>query len=209
MQTSTIQFMPKLSKASKMPCESFSLPAQNCKTGSKLAKIKGSVCHGCYALKGNYRYPNVKAPREHNLNLIKTDINQWRDNMVMMIKTTNASGYFRWHDSGDVQSFKHLMAIINIAESLPEIRFWLPTKEKALLNQLSRAKVSVPDNLTIRLSMAMIDQAPIGNWALTSTVHDKAEAQGFTCKAPSQEGKCLTCRACWDKTIANVSYAKH
>lgn len=209
MQTSTIQFMPKLSKASKMPCESFSLPAQNCKTGSKLAKIKGSVCHGCYALKGRYAMPNVKAPREHNLNLIETDIMQWRDNMVMMIKTTNASGFFRWHDSGDLQSFKHLMAIINIAEALPEIRFWLPTKEKALLNQLSRARVSVPDNLTIRLSMAMIDQAPQGNWVLTSTVHDKAEASGFTCKAPSQEGKCLTCRACWDKSITNVSYAKH
>ena len=41
-----------LSRTSKMPCESISLDARQCKTGSKLAKIPGSVCNGCYALKG-------------------------------------------------------------------------------------------------------------------------------------------------------------
>ena len=43
-----------------MPCESISLDARQCKTGSKLAKIPGSVCNGCYALKGFYNMPSVK-----------------------------------------------------------------------------------------------------------------------------------------------------
>jgi hypothetical protein len=48
-----------LSKPSKMPGYSYNLPAIHCKTGAKLAKIKGTTCYGCYALKGRYRFPNV------------------------------------------------------------------------------------------------------------------------------------------------------
>ena len=49
-----------LSNVSKMPGKSISLDAFECKTGSKLAKIKGSVCFDCYARKGMYRMPNVR-----------------------------------------------------------------------------------------------------------------------------------------------------
>jgi hypothetical protein len=48
-----------LSKPSKMPGYAYNLPAIHCKTGSKLAAIPGTTCHGCYALKGRYRFPNV------------------------------------------------------------------------------------------------------------------------------------------------------
>ena len=43
-----------LSKPSKMPGPAHNLPAVACKTGAKLVKIPGSVCAGCYALKGRY-----------------------------------------------------------------------------------------------------------------------------------------------------------
>ena len=46
-----------LSKPSKMPGWAYGLPAAECKTGSKLAKIPGTVCYGCYALKGCYVFP--------------------------------------------------------------------------------------------------------------------------------------------------------
>jgi hypothetical protein len=45
-----------LSKPSKMPGPAFNLPASRCITGAKLVKVPGSVCHGCYALKGRYRF---------------------------------------------------------------------------------------------------------------------------------------------------------
>ena len=45
-----------LSKPSKMPGPSFNLPAVACITGSKLVKVAGSTCSGCYALKGRYRF---------------------------------------------------------------------------------------------------------------------------------------------------------
>jgi hypothetical protein len=59
--------MLKLSKASKMPCRSWSLQALDTCPASK--NSDGSLvpaCSGCYAVGGNYRFPNVKAPREHN-----------------------------------------------------------------------------------------------------------------------------------------------
>jgi hypothetical protein len=50
-----------LGRASKMPCATYSLPAQECKVGQALAKIPGSVCHGCYADgRGNYRWESVQ-----------------------------------------------------------------------------------------------------------------------------------------------------
>ena len=41
-----------LSKPSKMPGPAYNLPARACITGAKLVKVPGSVCAGCYALKG-------------------------------------------------------------------------------------------------------------------------------------------------------------
>lgn len=203
-----IQFMPKLSAASKMPCPSFSIPAQACKTGAKLAKIEGSVCHGCYALKGNYRFEAVRKHRAHNLSALD-DLDTWRRSLIKTIKDNDVTGYFRWHDSGDIQSEAHLMAIMDIAEALPDIQFWLPTKEKGILAKVRRKRL-MPDNLTVRLSMPMIDMPPNDTRELTSTVRSKGgTVHGVECKAPANNGKCGTCRACWDKTIKNVTYLKH
>ena len=41
-----------LSEPSKMPEESFNIPAVKCKAGSYMVKQKDWVCYGCYALKG-------------------------------------------------------------------------------------------------------------------------------------------------------------
>jgi len=205
--------VPKLSSPSKMPCHSMSIPAQAqaCKVGAILAKLYGTVCFNCYALKGMYVLPTVKALREHNLRLIETDLEQWEHNSIILIgKSSSKGGYFRWFASGDLQSFKHLLAIIRIALALPKIKFWLPTKEKALLNELLRQKIAIPDNLIIRLSMTHVNVPASNENFLTSTVytHDK-KPLGQACIAPSQEGKCLACRACWNKSIPTISYPEH
>lgn len=203
-----IEFMPKLSEPKKMPCHTFSTPATACKTGRKLAEVPGSVCFDCYAMKGNYRFKNVIQHREHNLKSLD-NLEAWKAGMLKAIKSNDSTGYFRWHDSGDIQSPAHLMAIMDIAEALPEIKFWIPTKEKGMLAKVNRQR-AMPDNLTVRLSMPMLDQAPAGLWPTTSTVITKAgKIDGVECKAPSNNGKCGTCRACWDKTVNNVTYLKH
>ena len=57
-----------MTRTKKMPGLSYSLPAWECITGKKLRAVKGSVCAGCYALKGNYtRYPAIKAAQYYRL----------------------------------------------------------------------------------------------------------------------------------------------
>ena len=201
--------MCRMSKTSKMPCHSYSLPATACRTGAKLAKVKGSVCSGCYALKGFYRMATVDAPRQDNLaSLPQSDDSGawlvWADDMIENITKKEKSGFFRWHDSGDLQSEQHFATICYIAEKLPYIRFWLPTKETKIV-----AGHAVPSNLVVRVSAPMVDQSPLKAHKYTSTVHKDKPAHGFTCKAYTNAGKCGDCRACWDGTVANVSYPLH
>ena len=73
-----------LSAPSKMPGPAYNLPATECKTGAKLVKIPGSVCAGCYALKGRYRFNNVRMALARRLQSLKHP--QWVQAMVVLIK---------------------------------------------------------------------------------------------------------------------------
>ena len=195
-----------LGKPSKMPGFTYGISAKLCKVGAKLAKIPGSVCFDCYALKANYQYPSVtKAHEKREKSLSSLS---WADSMVLQIAKTK-NPYFRWHDAGDLQSFQHLLDIVSIAERLPGVKFWLPTREKALVLRYRESFGDFPSNLCVRLSSAMIDAKPLDHFENTSTVHSKAEPAGYECPAYKQGNKCQDCRACWDKSVKNVSYKKH
>jgi len=195
-----------LGKPSKMPGLSYGISAKLCKVGAALAQVKGSTCEGCYALKANYQYPSVQAA--HAKRAAGLDHPQWVEAMVYLISKAGES-YFRWHDSGDLQSFQHLLNIVSVAEQLPGVSFWLPTREKGLINQYLRAFGSFPANLCVRVSAAMVDSAAPKGYTNTSTVHSKAAPEGYSCPAQSQGNKCLDCRACWNTEIENVSYHQH
>ena len=188
-----------LSKPSKMPGPAYNLPAYKCITGQKLAKVPGSVCHGCYALKGRYRFNNVKSAMERRLEALKDP--GWVDAMIQLIKPHKE---FRWHDSGDLQSLEHLQNIFRVCRSTPGTKHWLPTREAQILK---RVKVNeVPRNLVIRFSSHMVDQGPVSFWPWTSTVTTDGQ---HSCPSSKQGNKCLDCRACWDRDIRNISYGKH
>ncbi len=118
-----------LSKPSKMPCHSYSLPAAECSTGGKLQQVEGSTCHDCYALKGMYRFPVVQDAMYRRLESITKP--QWVEAMAELIirKTKPDVPYFRWHDSGDLQSGEHFANIIRVCELTPNIQHWIPTRE--------------------------------------------------------------------------------
>jgi len=187
-----------LTGTSKMPGKSYSLPAWECQTGAKLRKVKDSPCHGCYALKGNYtRYPAIKAAQYRRLDSLTNPL--WVDAMVAQVKRMKV---FRWHDAGDVQSHEHMAKILEVARLTPDTKHWMPTQERPYLPD----PAVVPDNMIIRLSAAKVDGSAGNTWAHTSTVvTDGSE----TCPSGSQGGKCLDCRACWNKEIPNISYGKH
>ena len=185
-----------LTRTSKMPGLSYSLPAWECKTGSKLRKVKGSVCASCYALKGNYtRYKAIKAAQYVRLDSLKNSL--WTAAMVAQVKRQK---YFRWHDAGDVQDLDHLNKIFEVCSLTPDTKHWMPTREAWVKDHLDRA----PENLVIRFSPPMIGQRN-ETWPNSSMVVE----ENATCPAPSQGNACGDCRQCWDPTVKVVSYGKH
>lgn len=199
-------------QTSKMPCKSYSLPTSACITGGKLREMVGSVCADCYADKGFYKMYKKTIEPAQKRRLASINDPQWVDAMVTLIGT---DPYFRWHDSGDIQSIKHLSLIIEVCKRTPMTRHWLPTKEYAIVRDYS-ANNAVPGNLVIRLSALYVDkQHTVPLWAAEhpqiafSTVFMDKDSQGYECNAPKQNGKCDQCRACWNPEVYTVAYKKH
>jgi len=182
-----------------MPGFAYGIPAKECQTGAKLREVKGSTCFNCYALKGCYVFPNVQAAQYKRLEATRKPL--WVKAMAAQI-LRHKSKFFRWHDSGDIQSLKHLAKIFAVARLTPDVNHWLPTREAWVKPYLARA----PKNLVIRFSMPMVDQPAAESWSHTSTV---VSGPGRTCPAPDQNNACGECRACWDPNVKNVAYGKH
>ena len=193
----------KLGKPSKMPGYAYGIPARACPVGAVLVKIQGSVCSGCYALKGRYVFPNVLNAQQKRLDSLKDP--RWVDALVYMITRRNCD-YFRWHDSGDIQGLWHLENIVEVARRCPDTKFWIPTRETKVVKQYLQQHGAFPPNLVVRVSGAMIDGPPPPSFPNTSTVTTSGRP---TCPAYQQGGVCGACRACWDPRVGNVSYPKH
>ena len=164
MKTSeALKLVGGLSKPSKMPGWAYGIPAKECKTGSKLVKVAGSTCEGCYALKGCYVFKVVQDAQYRRLASIKHEL--WTGAMALLINSKK-SKVFRWHDSGDVQDEAHLIKIFAVCKLTPGTSHWLPTREAWIKNHLK----DCPDNLVIRFSAPMVDQDAPGSWPTTSTV---------------------------------------
>lgn len=195
-----------LSDTSKMPCLSFGLPTASCKTGSKLAKLPNSICSNCYAKKGHYlTFGHVVLPAQQR-RLAALDDPAWVDNMVFLLRDEL---WFRWFDSGDLQSLQMLRNICEVARRTPNCRHWLATRERKIVSDYLNES-DIPSNLVIRVSATFAD-VPVKRIAGVhgANVHKHKPPVGFECRAPYQHGKCDTCRACWDRSVEEVSYAEH
>lgn len=200
-----------LSNTSKMPSYSFNLSALDCKTGSKLVDVEGSVCFGCYALKGNYQ--RYKLPQKMLSKTQKINNPKWVNSMVWLILNQDNKkdkSYFRWHDSGDLQSIEHLKKIVEICELTPGVKHWLPTREYKIVRSYIVNFGSLPKNLIVRLSAHMIDSKPPSIEDLpTSSVNKDSKPIGTECPSYKNSGQCGDCRMCWDPSKKNISYKYH
>ena len=200
--------MLKLSRAGKMPCRSWSLQAlETCPGSIGNDGELVDACKGCYATTGNYRFPNVKAPREHNKEDWKrsewvTDMSQELDN----------DRYFRWFDSGDVYDIRLARKILEVMKLTPWCNHWLPTRmykfEK--FSSVFKEMEKLP-NVVLRFSSDSVSGETVKG-RNTSTIiptSQDARASMTICEAYQREGKCGTCRACWDKDIRVIAYPAH
>jgi len=197
-----------LSSPSKMPCYGYSIPARYCVTGQKLREVVGSICSKCYALKGRYIFKNVQSALEKRF--VSLNHPQWTEAMVFLINKLEKSGFFRWHDSGDIQSLEHLAKICEVARLTPNVKHWLPTREFSIVAKYINAGNVMPENLCIRLSALMFDgPSPDAIAKRFGLQVSGASKDAFTCPASKQGNKCGDCRSCWSKEVFSVSYKKH
>lgn len=203
----------KLSNASKMPCPSWSTEARtHCPASVHLdGPQKGELvpaCDGCYAASGNYRFPNVRAPRLHNAQDWKRAA--WADEMVDLLA---GEDHFRWFDSGDVAWFGLAVKILDVMRRTPNTSHWLPTRMHKFpkFRKVFASMRKLP-NVVVRLSSDSIEGAYDARLANTSTIFSDIEQLPVSvtvCEAYSRDGKCGPCRACWNPAVRVIAYPGH
>ena len=200
--------MVKLSKTSKLGTKSWSLQALDTCPGSK--NPDGSLvpaCSGCYATTGMYHFGAVKAVRADNKADWKRD--GWTADMV---KALSKDSHFRWFDSGDMYSLELANKMLAIMTATPNTKHWLPTRMYKFpkFQAVLKAMQALP-NVMVRYSSDAVDGSYTAGLHGSTIVPsaDQAPAGVTVCQAYSQGGKCLDCRACYNKDIAVIGYPAH
>lgn len=199
--------MIRLSKASKMPCRSWSLEAlTTCPASKKANGELVDACKGCYATTGNYRFPNVKAPRLENQQDWKRT--EWVADMVQQLDNDR---YFRWFDSGDMYSLRLAVKIYEVMKRTPWVKHWIPTR----MHKFAKFKTIIEHmralpNVSVRLSSDSVTGEYEAYHGSTIIPEGNAIPDGVSaCPAYKNNGKCGTCRKCWDKSIPVIGYIAH
>lgn len=200
--------MVKLSKTSKLGTKSWSLQAIETCPGS-VGKDGNLVpaCSGCYATTGMYHFGAVKQVRADN----KADWQRdgWTADMVQALKKDK---HFRWFDSGDMYSLELAEKMLEIMVATPNTKHWLPTRmyKFSKFKPVLDAMMALP-NVMVRPSSDAVDGTFTAGVHGSTIVPDSTSVpSGVTlCPAYNQGGKCLDCRACYDKSVEVIGYPAH
>ena len=211
---------------SKIVGSTYNLPTDLCKTGQKLAKVPNSVCASCYATKieKGIHGKTVLASEWKNYNKwLECDRSEWVHAIAKQIENHSrlkqkngkaGAGLHRWFSSGDLQGMAMLKAIVEVCNLTPNVKHWLPTKEKGLVNQYLRTVGQFPENLNVRLSDPMIDGSQViatDKHITRSAVQKNSELIGHKCPVTMDKARksCGDCNACWDKSVSYIVYKAH
>ena len=210
-----------LTNTSKMPSLSFGLPAgESCPMA---VYGENSICGSCYAGKGSYSWAPVKNAQSVRFEYVRQackDEQTGNEFVALMTQALEAEakrqyrkGYeqavFRLHDSGDLFSAAYINLWIRVAQNVPHIKIWCPTRMYRTKNMMileALLRFSSLDNVVLRPSALFFgeDAPTIPGFAAGST----ASKDGFSCPASQQNNECRDCRACWDGSLT-ISYRKH
>lgn len=198
----------RISKTSKLDgIKSWSLQARSTCPGS--TDSDGNLvpaCQGCYAVGGNYRFDNVKLPREENRQDWKRD--DWAADMVAALRNER---YFRWFDSGDVYDVRLAEKIYQVMVETPDVKHWLPTRMHKFAKFADvLARMQALPNVMVRPSSDSVTGEFVAGLHGSTIVPDTNPRDGVTlCHAATNAGKCGPCRACYSKDVPVIGYLAH
>lgn len=198
----------KLSVTSKLDgIKSWSLQARDTCPGSVENGELVPACAGCYAVGGNYRFNNVKAPREFNR--LDWQRLEWVDDMVQAL---DSERYFRWFDSGDMYSLGLAEKILQIMQRTPWVKHWLPTRmHKFPKFRIVLEQMQALPNVSVRFSSdSVTGEFKPGLHGSVIVPDASSLPDGVTlCRAYEHGGKCNGCRACYSKDVPVIAYPAH
>jgi hypothetical protein len=217
-----------LSAPSKMPGYSWSITAGRTCPGAVYGE--GAICSSCYA--GGSDDPSNRRTRGYITRVHVRRAVLVREQFCRILCATAAGRaqfaeylagwiaanvrpadpFFRIHDSGDFYAPAYVDAWSAVAESLPAVRFWAPTRSWHIAQSKggrwaeSFARLNALPNVAIHPSALHIgEDAPVvAGFAAGSGV----KATGWNCPASQQGNACGDCRQCWEPT-AEVYYHLH
>ena len=201
--------MNKLSKTSKLDnILSWSLQAlETCPGSISASGVLVDACSGCYATTGCYNFKGTKAVRADNKAAWQEA--GWVDTMVAALKKQS---FFRWFDSGDMYSLELAKKMYQVMVATPQVKHWLPTRMyKFPKFQSILADMQALPNVMVRRSSDAVDGTYTkGVHGSTILPADMAVPAGVkACTAPTTDGKCAGCRACYSKDVPVVAYIAH
>ena len=195
----------------------------NSKLGDKIPSLNlpaGATCRndapcrkGCYALKGNWLYKNVKNSLKNNLDEFMANSEKFFNDIIEYLNNDDITyKFFRWFSSGDIVNYEFWLGIVKVAKACPQTKFLLFTKKFNHVNMWLALGHQLPNNLRVVFS-GWDENFKIDNPYNLPTTYlyfkDK-ENKHIPEYAIPCVGSCKSCKACWTlEKGQSVYFNKH
>ena len=168
----------------------------------------------CYAMRGNFRFANVRKSMEQNYEYYKSNPEKYFEEIKLAINNGMVSyAYFRWHAAGDIVDKQYFEYMVKVAEQLPLTSFLAFTKKFEIVNEYIKDHGALPQNLNIVFSAWGADFKIDNPYRLpVAYVRFKDDEKTGTIPTDAVEcsGDCTTCLQCWKiKAGQSVVFKKH
>lgn len=173
----------------------------------------------CYAVKGSKRFLDSRKNRIENTMQLRTDINGHFKDIYNRILSDDIK-VVRYTDSGEIESYLQFTKLVNLAFSLPFVRFYLYTKNYSVLREFFGENKELPKNMVVLISIwgnigeteykEFKDHRNIRAFAVNSNIKATAQCPAYTM---TENGKiklnkdvtCIKCGLCFgDYTATKV-----
>lgn len=129
------------------------------KDGTVLTDIIGTCkgcCDGCedlcYAVGYTKRHHNTVIPAAaKNTLMVRNDLEGTFEQIQLYCKLKHPK-YFRFHSSGEIESYEYLLKMVELAEACPEVQYYFYTKRFAWVEKYLKEHGKFPKNLVCNIS---------------------------------------------------------
>lgn len=145
----------------------------------------------CYAMKAYRLYPNVRKAWNNNTRVLRGKDTSWI-NQVIDFCTREQPDFFRFHVAGDVETQRQLNNYFKIANSCPNTKFILFTKNFKLNYKEQPKNMKTIFSVWAGMENQVIPNGPVAYTG--ETKHVRNHSRVFECG-----GNCKTCgHLCWN-----------